>query len=281
MNVLNIELLPGLAARWRAWLAPARQPFFLTAAEVQTLGLNSEPRADAAFPPEARDTFTLWAVAPGADQVVWLDRADWANLASALQRTLLRAQVRHGRGNLPLGRAYADLLPGLPRGRFLWHPDHLGPAVLTRWVEQDGLPCQRAQVPEAVWAGAAALLPGAQALAGTFPDGSAGNCFGAVMGAAGVPGAAQTWMQRAPFEAFLQAHTRPGGHDDQPGTVLVWRSRDGLAQHTAVTLGGGWALHKAAQTWWTPRVVLPVAALKRVSRSRGQRLERRRLVGPD
>ncbi|WP_147363398.1 hypothetical protein [Deinococcus sp. RM] len=84
-------------------------------------------------------------------------------------------------------------------------------------------------------------------------------------------------MQREPFEAFLHARTRPGGRDDQAGTVLLWRSRDGLTQHAAVTLGGGWALHKAAQTWWTPRVVLPTPRLIRVSRSVGWWLSRRQL----
>lgn len=281
MRVLNIEVPPQLAARWRAWLAPEQQPLFLTAAEAHTFGLSTVPRADDALAPETRDTFTVWAVAPQADQVVWVDRAHWEALPPGLRRALLRAQVSHGRGNVPLGRAYADLWPGLPRGRLLWTPEHLSPAVLTRWAERDGLPCQRAQVPGTVWAGAAALLPGARALAGTFPEGSAGNCFGAVMGAAGVPGAAQTWMGREPFEAFLRAQARPGGRDDQPGTVLVWRSAGGLVQHAAVTLGGGWALHKPAQTWWTPRVVLPVVALKHYSRSRGQRLERWRLVGAE
>jgi len=81
-------------------------------------------------------------------------------------------------------------------------------------------------------------------------------------------------MQREPFEAFLAAHTRPGGRDDQPGTLLVWRDVAGAVQHAAVTLGGGWALHKPSQSWMTPRVVLPVHTLKRFSRTRGWRLHR-------
>ena len=60
--------------------------------------------------------------------------------------------------------------------------------------------------------------------------------------------------------------------------MLLWRSGDGLAQHAAVTLGGGWALHKAAQTWWTPRVVRSTPALIRASRSAGWRLWRRHLL---
>ncbi|MVN85777.1 hypothetical protein GO986_03255 [Deinococcus sp. HMF7620] len=278
MNVLNIDVPSALVSHWRAWLVPAQQPFFLTEGETQTLGLGSVPRDDAALTPELRDTFTLWSVRPAAKRVVWLSPAQWAALPARVRRDLLRAQVRHGRGNVPLGRQYRDLRPGLPVGRFLWLREDLTAEVLTRLVAQDAAPCQRARVPEVVWHAAEDQLPGARALAGTFPAGSAGNCFGTVMGAAGVPGAAHTWVQREPFEAFLAARTRRGGQDDQPGTLLIWRSRDGLAQHAAVTLGGGWALQKPAQTWWTPRVVLPVGQLRRHSRTRGQRLTRATLI---
>lgn len=96
------------------------------------------------------------------------------------------------------------------------------------------------------------------------------------MGAAGVLGAEREWMQREPFEAFLAGHTRRGGRDDHPGTVLVWRDHSGRVQHAAVTLGGGWALHKPSQSWMTARVVLPVRGLIRYSRTRGWRLHRSR-----
>ncbi|MDL2344136.1 hypothetical protein QOL99_08220 [Deinococcus sp. MIMF12] len=81
-------------------------------------------------------------------------------------------------------------------------------------------------------------------------------------------------MQRDPFEAFLAERTRPGGRDDQPGTVLVWRNAAGAVEHAAVTLGGGWALHKPSQTWRSARVVLPVRDLIRGSRTPGWRLSR-------
>jgi hypothetical protein len=45
------------------------------------------------------------------------------------------------------------------------------------------------------------ILPRARELAGTFPGGSGPNCFGTVMAAAGVEGAADEWMQRQPFDA--------------------------------------------------------------------------------
>ncbi|WP_309572750.1 hypothetical protein [Deinococcus sp.] len=275
MDVLNIPVPSELFQCWRDWLAPARQPFFLTGAEADRLGLETVPRTSVTFMPEDRDTFTDWNVEAEAGQMAWLTLEDVDALPAGMRRELLRVQVRHGRGNVPLGRHFADLLPGLPAPRFLWRRGHLTDAVLARLVSQGGRACQRRDVPEAVWTRSVGILPGARALAGTFPAGSAGNCFGTAMGAAGVAGAADEWMQREPFEAFLRERTVPGGVDDRPGTVLVWRSADGLAQHAAVTLGGGWVLHKPAQTWWTPRVVLPVRDVKAVSRMLGWRLERR------
>ncbi|EYB68039.1 hypothetical protein DEIPH_ctg029orf0047 [Deinococcus phoenicis] len=199
-------------------------------------------------------------------------------LSPASRRMLLRAQAQYGRGGVPRVRDFADLLPNLTGGRFVWWPSLISPPVLTRVVSAGHPPCQQANVPEAVWAGAASLLPRARALAGTFPLASGPNCFGTVMGAAGVEGAEQQWMQRGPFEAFLAARTRPGGQDDRPGTLLVWRGDGGAVQHAGVTLGGGWALHKPSQLWMTPRVVLPVGDLVRFCRTRGWRLHRSSLV---
>lgn len=278
MNVLNIPVSPALLDAWRGWLAPARQPFYLTEAEARRLALPTLPRASVTLTPEARDTFTEWNVSPVAERLAWLTPADVDTLTPAARRELLRAQVRHGRGNVPLGAPFTDLRPGLPAGRFLWRPEDLTGAVLARLIGRGGRVCQRREVPDAVWDAAAHSLPQARTLAGTFPAGSAGNCFGTVMGAAGVPDAAHTWMQREPFEAFLRGRTVAGGQDGQPGTLLLWRSGNGLAQHAAVTLGGGWALHKPAQTWWTPRAVLSVPELKTATRTRGWRLERRTLT---
>lgn len=276
VDVLNIRVPDALAQQWRAWLAPVRQPFFLTGGEAQKLGLLSVPRAGAELTDVEGDTFKVWRVAKDAGRVAWLTRDEFGTLSTAVQRELLRLQVCHGRGNVPLGRHYADLLPGLPAGRFLWRPEHLRPEVLARVVADGGEACQRAQVPRSVWDEAAEVLPRVQELAGTFSAG-VGNCFGAVMGAAGVPDAENQWMLREPFEDFLKQKARPGGSDDQPGTLLMWRSADGLAQHVAVTLGDGWAFQKAAQTWWTPRVVLPVRELIKGNRASGQTLKRHTL----
>lgn len=72
------------------------------------------------------------------------------------------------------------------------------------------------------------------------------------MGACGVDGAEDEWVLREPFEEWLTRNTVKGGRDDEPGTVFVWRDREGLVQHAAVTIGAGWALHKPSQGWMSP-----------------------------
>jgi hypothetical protein len=125
------------------------------------------------------------------------------------------------------------------------------------------------RVPGEIWREAAALLPHARKLSGTFASGSRGGsftgddaafCFATVMASAGVQGA-----NDVPMEGWLAAHCLAGGNDDLPGTVLVWRNADGNLQHAAVTLGGGWALHKPGQEWLTPRQVLAVSDLNRLA----------------
>lgn len=57
--------------------------------------------------------------------------------------------------------------------------------------------------------------------------------------------------------------------------MLVWRSSTGLVQHAAVTLGGGWALHKPSQGWMSPVKVLAVAEVIGSARGADRRLSRR------
>lgn len=263
---------------WRGWLAPPRQPFFLTAEETKKVDFFTFPRTEVDLTPEERDTNAVWGIAAEADRVAWLELTEWQSLGPARQRELLALQIGHGRGNIPRRREFAGLLPGLSDARFLWTPDLLTDAVLERVVGAGGPPCQKPEVPEGVWKAASPLLPRVRELAGTFATHSGANCFGAVMGAAGVTEAENEWMQREPFEAFLEGRTQLGGDDDQPGTVLLWRSVDGLAQHAAVTLGGGWAFQKASQVWTSPRVALRVGALNMAVRQRGHRLSRRTLL---
>ncbi len=275
MQLLNIPTSPEQLEAWRSFLAPERQPFLLTTAEAQ--GYTSVSRKDAGFDSQDQDTYALWNIDRAVDRVVWFTQDEWSELPLLEQRRLLRLQVRYGRSNVPLGRHFQDVLPDLPPGRFLWSREQLTPKVLARLISKDQKPCQRDQVPQAVWDAAEAVLPRVHELAGTFPANSIGNCFGAVMGAAGVAGAEDEWMQREPFEDFLRTRTQRGGRDDLPGVVLVWRSERGV-EHAAVALGAGWGFHKPSQSWQTARVVLPIDSLKRNYRTPGHRLERYQVI---
>jgi cell wall-associated NlpC family hydrolase len=98
------------------------------------------------------------------------------------------------------------------------------------------------------------------------------------MAAAGIDGADRTWMQIELFEAWLEDSTRLGGRDDQAGTVLVWRDLHARPTHAAVTLGGGYLLHKPSQGWMSPIKVLTISEGKYSARTPGHQLTRRQLV---
>ena len=227
---------------------PERQPFVVPRALAAQRGW-ADDRAGLAF--EVVDTFEMYGAA-GDEAIVLLDRA--------AARTL-PAEVRHGQPSAhrwPVSDTAADN------------------ARTLRYIERGRLASRHRDVTKAQWRDAAAL-PGARTLAGTFPAGSGPNCFGTVMAAAGIAGAAEEWMQLQPFECWLAASARPGGRDEEPGTVLLWRDTDGAPAHAAVTLGGGWALNKASQGWMSPTQVLTVRQVVNRSRFRGLRLERRLL----
>ena len=165
--------------------------------------------------------------------------------------------------------------------RFVWWPNTLvryGDDPVLQFVADDLVASRHDQVPESIWEGARVVLPLARDLGGMFAHGSGPNCFGTVMAAAGVADAADMWMLREPFEAWLAEATQSGADEAQPGTVLVWRDCHGSVQHAAVTLGGGCALHKPSQGWMTPRKVLSVQEVKQRLRQVGRRLSRRAIT---
>lgn len=248
MRILGIEVPPDLRARWAGWFAPTVQPFLVADA---TLAGGVQP--DRPLSPELRDTFGLYDVPDGLSRV-WLSESDFADLPKFDRVALLRAR----RAAEPLLAPRVSSWPHLGdragqqvdgRG-FLWWPSVLAgreDRVLAGYVEDGRRPSRHTNVEDRTWLRAKPVLPGARTLAGTFPLASGPNCFGAVMAAAGVAGAESVWMQREPFETWLSQQTRAGGRDGEAGTVLVWRSPDGLLQHAAVTIGDGWALHKPSQ----------------------------------
>jgi hypothetical protein len=280
VDVLNIKVSPALLRNWVDWLAPDLQPFYCTAKQLRAWKLTQD---DTEPSREQRDTFRTYAI-DGRLGSVWLDEATFMSLPKATRAGLVRAQVTAERAAVPTVRRWRGVLGDDVRNqadghRFVWWKSLLrGPkaaAVMPHIVSEDLHNSRHDEVTN--WP--TALLPQARRLAGTFPDGSGPNCFGTVMAAAGVPGAADEWMQREPFEQWLADKTTRGGRDAVPGTVLVWRGDDGRVQHAAVTLGDGWALHKPSQSWSTPRKVRTVAEVRRSSRTPGWHLERHTLHG--
>ncbi|QNE17292.1 hypothetical protein F1D05_04365 [Kribbella qitaiheensis] len=278
MHVLDIEVSPGLLNSWVDWLAPDRQPFFVTAKQAKAWSLSPEP---AEPDKQLRDTYRTYNL-DSRLKSVWLDEAGFMELPRQTRGALVRAQVTHDRDAVPTVRAWREVLgqdiaQQADGHRFVWWKSVLrdvAPVVLPRIVSEDFGPSRHRAVPTSVWSASDGALPRARELAGTFPDGSGPNCFGTVMAAAGVDGAAEEWMLREPFDAWLDQHTTRGGRDEVPGTVLVWRDNNRAVQHAAVTLGAGWALHKPSQSWMSPRKIRTTQEILRSTRTPGWHLTR-------
>jgi hypothetical protein len=108
MRILDVDVPADLRDRWVAWLAPERQPFYLTSAQIGECGLIAGERPT---DPQLRDTYTLYDVTPGLD-VVWLDKAAFDALPGPIRAGIVRAQVDHGRG----ARLAWPRQPGAARG---------------------------------------------------------------------------------------------------------------------------------------------------------------------
>lgn len=281
MRVLGTEVSAALMGDWRLWLAPSIQPFFVPAS------FSGVPTsAERELSPELRDTYRAYDLDRGLRKV-WLDEPGFASLPKDVRARLVRAQANCGRGAVPTVRSWGDLIdPQLLRTqadghRFVWWSSlvaHNTESILRRVVSCDRATSRHDEVSEKTWRSCAKILPGARALAGTFPLGSGPNCFTTVMAACGEADVADAWGRRSPFEEWLANKTRSGGDDDAPGTILLWRDGDGLAQHAVVTIGDGWGLEKPSQDWHSPRTVLGVREMVKANRIRGLRLQRRKLV---
>ncbi|MDQ2850158.1 MAG: hypothetical protein M3Y49_05370, partial [Actinomycetota bacterium] len=258
------------------------QPFLVTADLASGLG---EQTHGVVLTSELRDTYGLYEH-PNHVQVVWLSETQFGDLSRPMRTFLVRAQHTFGRELVPSVRAW-DSVVGDPAHtqadghRFVWWPSLIAgheELVLKNFVEEHRRASRHDDVTPGVWRAVNQTLPGAQRLAGTFAHASGLNCFGMVMAAAGGDHADTQGMLREPFEDWLWQNTRPGGGDTEVGTVLVWRSVDGLVQHAAVTLGQGWVLHKPSQGWMSPVKVLTLGQYKASSRVVGHHLERHSLL---
>jgi hypothetical protein len=216
--VLGIAVSATLLDRWAGWFAPDPQPFLAPAGSAAArLGNDFEPRSA----PELRDAFELYSV-PVGTVCRRISAAEFAALPRGSRAELVRFQHTAGRSLVPSVRAWPALKMAEQADghRFVWWPGLVAgreQEIIFGYVAESRRPSRHAEVTEPRWRAVAGLLPGAGALAGTFPPGSGPNCFATVMGAAGVPGAAAEWVQREPFEEWLARATRPGGRDDEPG----------------------------------------------------------------
>ena len=279
VRALGIEVSVALLAQWAKWFAPESQPFLIPATNIlASTGRPFEPENEA----ELRDTFELYARPEGL-VIRSLTQDDFQSLPRDIRSDLVRSQITLGRGQVPSVRAWSSLRPaGIAEHadghRFIWWPSLLHgreKEILVYHVENGREVSRHGEVTAKGWNDITGILPQAKQLAGTFPLGSGPNCFGTVMGAAGVIDATNTWMQCEPFEEWLSDVTLPGGRDDEPGTILVWRSSSGQIQHAAVTLGDGWVLHKPSQGWMSPVMVLQVPDLLRSVRQIHVKVSRR------
>ena len=284
MFSLGIEIGPDLVARQADWFAPTHQPFLVPKDSTDSIGVAP---LSGELPAELRDTFEIYNV-PDDLVCVLVGEEEFNDLGRTARSDLLRSQIRLGREVIPSVRsAPADVRAQVSTQadghRFVWWPSllqgHQEP-VLGEYLRFGRRPSRHLEVTESLWENARETLPGARALAGTFPHASGPNCFGTVMAAAGRSEAADVWMLQEPFEDWLTAAAVPGGNDNDPGTVLVWRSPSRLAQHAAVTIGGGYALHKPSQGWMSPRKVLTVQEVIASARQPGRRLTRYTLAAP-
>jgi hypothetical protein len=280
VRILGIDVPDDLVERWRSYLAPEWQPFFVDAGgEVP----DSHPQLT--LTDDLRDTYKVWRVR-GPKTMVWFDEPSFMALTRSERAQLVRSQVERKRGAVPTVKRWANQLDAVTLRaqadghRFVWWRSLVDQApvdVLTDFV-RDGQPVSRhREVSGKTWRAGERALPRAREIAGKFALPSGPNCFGTTLAAAGLAEPTDCVVQE-PFEEFLATRCTPGGRDDDIGTVLVWRDKDGLPVHSAVTIGDGWALEKPAQTWWTPRVVLEVRQLIKANRWPGQRLERHHIV---
>jgi hypothetical protein len=294
VRVLGIDVGAELLECWQRWLAPEVQPFFVESLRPwpKPTAVTADTADTARLSPELRDTYKTWKL-DRALKTLWLDEEAFLSWPRPTRAALVRSQVGLGRGAVPTVRGWLDLadqqaLRSQADGhRFVWWPSLLAgnaDAIVSRAVSTGEPASRHREVTSKTWRGCADVLPAAKALVGAFAPSSGPNCFGTVMAAAGVEGAADVRMLQQPFLAWLASACRPETRDHRdrrdhdPGAVLVWRNRDGLPVHAAVTIGDDWAMEKPSQSWASPRVVLAVDELIRVNRASGQRLERHRLL---
>lgn len=93
-----------LVDRWRGWLAPGLQPFWVESLEGWPTVGDAHPIRSA-----AEDTYATWRF-NRSFRVLWLDEVTYLDLPRARRVALVRAQIAHRRGAVPSVRRWSDLL---------------------------------------------------------------------------------------------------------------------------------------------------------------------------
>lgn len=277
MTFAGCPLEPHTFTRWQDHFVPPAQPFFISDLLAQKFTawplFTRKEFQKSGVPLSLHDTFTTYEVSAEPPWVVWLTQAGFSSLGRTEQLELLNEQCLFGRG----GVMHLDAVKGLlePRklesktvnGLFVWWPKLWALLdetekydVLRAFAGTDRLPCQRDELTIYDWQRISGRLPGARTLAGSFLPESGGNCFATVMAASGADAVAEVWVHPEPFMRWLENFTASGmffaSTLPELGDVLVWSHENAHVQHTAVSLGKGFVLHKEAQSWYAPRQVL-------------------------
>ncbi len=113
MRVLDIEVSAGLLNSWIDWLAPDRQPFYVTARQAKAWSLPLDPTEP---DKQLRDTYQSYNL-DSRLKSVWLDEAEFMELPRPTRAGLVRAQVTHERSEVPTVRAWREVLGLRSRSR--------------------------------------------------------------------------------------------------------------------------------------------------------------------
>lgn len=286
--IRGCEIPDGQFACWESLFIYPLAPYFYSDAERlsgEHLILSRQSLSAAGFPLSFIDAYKTYAVSKDASWVAMLTPQQFDALPANTQAYLLAEQCRHSRGQVYAWPSI-ESLPGADSSQAAAHSvdvdgtrqlvfDAALWAALTSIQQQawlvhvieahtphDSLPLSAA-APE---------NPRVQRLANTFADISGPNCFSTTLAAitedaANAETIANFWLHQEPFLNGLARRGFALRENLRPETagltdcVLVWRDDSGQPQHACYLIADGIVLNKDAQTWFSPRQLLPLQSV--------------------
>ncbi len=295
MNILGCNVSHSLLEAWGRRLVFEREPIFVTPEQQPLLPkgvvllTREELRANHALAPlDLWDSYSLYQMAREGLEVAFLTPAEVAELPAEARQEIMISQDHRGRGQIYEWGWFDKLGIRLsPDGRDQFTTeDKIKIALrydqwwaltsdqreqwLTLFVSRDRHPCLAQDLHPDQWERMERLHgPQIRALAGTFAPVSGPNCYAATLAAAtpSVPPAlsiAGHWLHPAPLlrglaERGYAVSSLPATDDAMPpGAVLLFRDQEQRLQHASFYMGDGLVLNKDAQSWFSPRQVLPL-----------------------